>query len=138
MSDNDQILFPDLSNLNSKSSVSKNSNKPVENISDSFPINIKKNSNLDSVWKQNKLIEHNNQNPVCISTFLNKEVKVEESSKEENLFSNFLANDEHSDSLLEIRNKNKNKISVQLLKNKITIKRKKNFAEKIYEVLKKV
>lgn len=147
----DEVFLPDLSGLNKKNSKSgKNSenavSKKTEIISDDFNKKALKKSEEPTSYMIKEISTNKTVNnkimdeSITIANFLKKPVLPkfidEPPENDEKILDKFSSNGENISSLLSIRDKNKDKISIEELKKSIVIQEHLNIGQRILKIFK--
>jgi len=147
----DEVFLPDLSGLNKKNSKSaKNSENAVSKKTEIMPEHLNKKALKKSEEPTNDIIKDISTNKpvankvtdesITIVNFLKKPVLPkfidETPENDEKILDKFSSNGENISSLLSIRDKNKDKISIEELKKSIVIQEPMNIGQRILKIFK--
>jgi len=147
----DEVFLPDLSGLNKKNSKSaKNSENAVSKKTEIMPEHLNKKALKKSEEPTNDIIKDISTNkpvankvadePITIANFLKNPVLPkfidETPENDEKILDKFSSNGENISSLLSIRDKNKDKISIEELKKSIVIQEPMNIGQRILKIFK--
>lgn len=147
----DEVFLPDLSGLNKKNSKSaKNSENAVSKKTEIMPEHLNKKALKKSEEPTNDIINDISTNkpvankvadePITIANFLKNPVLPkfidETPENDEKILDKFSSNGENISSLLSIRDKNKDKISIEELKKSIVIQEPMNIGQRILKIFK--
>lgn len=147
----DEVFLPDLSGLNKKNSKSaKNSENAVSKKTEIMPEHLNKKALKKSEEPTNDIIKDISTNKpvankvtdesITIVNFLKNPVLPkfidETPENDEKILDKFSSNGENISSLLSIRDKNKDKISIEELKKSIVIQEPMNIGQRILKIFK--
>lgn len=147
----DEVFLPDLSGLNKKNSKSaKNSENAVYKKTEIMPEHLNKKALKKSEEPTNDIIKDISTNKpvankvadesITIANFLKNPVLPkfidETPENDEKILDKFSSNGENISSLLSIRDKNKDKISIEELKKSIVIQEPMNIGQRILKIFK--
>lgn len=147
----DEVFLPDLSGLNKKNSKSaKNSENAVSKKTEIMPDHLNKKALKKSEEPTNDIIKDISTNKpvankvtdesITIANFLKNPVLPkfidETPENDEKILDKFSSNGENISSLLSIRDKNKDKISIEELKKSIVIQEPMNIGQRILKIFK--
>lgn len=147
----DEVFLPDLSGLNKKNSKSaKNSENAVSKKTEIMPEHLNKKALKKSEEPTNDIIKDISTNKpvankvadesITIANFLKNPVLPkfidETPENDEKILDKFSSNGENISSLLSIRDKNKDKISIEELKKSIVIQEPMNIGQRILKIFK--